>query len=48
MVYRLMAGLQSVPAFPLVGFFIILVVVSPQAICQSHCPYVHCDVVVGR
>ena len=38
--YRLVAGLLSVPVFPVVGFVLIWVGVSPLAICQSHCPYV--------
>ena len=45
MLYRLVAGLLSVPAFPVVGFVLIWVGVSPLAICQSHCPYVQ-DVII--
>ena len=36
-VYRLMAGLQSVPAFPVVDFVLIWVGFSPLAICWSLC-----------
>ena len=34
MLYRLVAGLLSVPAFPVVGFVLIWVGVSPLAICS--------------
>ena len=46
MLYGLMAGLLSVPAFPVVGFIVIWVGVSPLPICQSHCP--NCDAFVER
>ena len=37
MVHGLMAGLRSVPAFPVVGFVLIWVGVSPTAICRCRC-----------
>ena len=37
MVYGLMAGLWSVPAFPVVGFAFLCVWVLSLPICQLHC-----------
>ena len=37
-VYGLMAGLRSVPDFPVVDFVPILVGLSPLPNCPTHCP----------